>query len=121
MNPNINSIKQALQRHLTSGLVVIIGSGLSCAEGLPGMKELTQHLAQADPSSAGIELADGSWEELVAAIRKDGIEAALHQNQVDEPLADFIRTETARCIRGPEAEAIKQILAGSRQLKWFAR
>ena len=82
------------------------------------MKELANHLARVDPANAGLSLAEGLWEDLVTAISQDGIEAALHQKQVDEPLADFIRAETARCIRGPETQVIKEVLNGSRRLKF---
>jgi hypothetical protein len=41
---DLHSIKVRLQKHLSDGLVTIVGSGLSCAEGLPSMKELATHL-----------------------------------------------------------------------------
>ncbi|MDD2465787.1 MAG: SIR2 family protein [Desulfobulbus sp.] len=117
MKNDINSIKQALQRHLSSGLVVIIGSGLSCAEGLPSMQDLAQHLSTVDPSDAGINLTDNFWCDLVKSMNKDGIESALHQNTIDEPLADFIRKETAQYIIDPETKIIQQTLAGAKRLK----
>lgn len=118
MKTDINSIKQTLQRHLSSGLVVIIGSGLSCAEGLPSMKELAQHLSKVDPSDAGIQLTDNLWGDLVKSMNENGIESALHKNQIDEKLADFIRKETAQCIIDPETKIIQQTLAGTKHLKF---
>lgn len=40
----LHNVKVRLQEHLSDGLVTIVGSGLSCAEGLPGMGELADHL-----------------------------------------------------------------------------
>jgi hypothetical protein len=40
--------KKFLQRHLQRGTVIVVGSGLSCAEGLPGMEELSTHLSATD-------------------------------------------------------------------------
>lgn len=42
----LDTIKKHLQEHLSDGLVRrFVGSGLSCAEGLPDMEELAQHLS----------------------------------------------------------------------------
>jgi len=41
---DLHDLKLVLQRHFSDGLVTIVGSGLSCAEGLPGMAELATHL-----------------------------------------------------------------------------
>ena len=41
---DLDKLKQYLQRHLTDGLVTVVGSGLSCAEGLPSMGALGDHL-----------------------------------------------------------------------------
>jgi hypothetical protein len=43
---DLHTIKIRLQEHLSDGLVTIVGSGLSCAEGLPGMGELATYLQQ---------------------------------------------------------------------------
>jgi hypothetical protein len=37
---NINDLKKHLQNHFRDGLVTIVGSGLSVAEGIPGMPAL---------------------------------------------------------------------------------
>lgn len=47
---SIDAIKKQLQSHLTDGLAIIVGSGLSCAEGLPGMAALATHLSEVIPS-----------------------------------------------------------------------
>lgn len=117
MKTDLNSIKQILQRHLSSGLVVIVGSGLSCAEGLPSMKRLGQHLASVKAPDSGIIGGDISWESLIESVTRDGIEAALHQHQINDQLASFIRKETAQCIIEPETKIIQDVLAGRKKLK----
>ena len=118
MKTDIDSIKQNLQRHLSSGLVVIIGSGLSCAEGLPGMRGLIQHLSRADPNDGGINDDDLSWSDLLQSMNEKGIETALHENNISDKLADFIRKEIAKCIIDPEKNIIKETLYGSKILKF---
>lgn len=41
---NIDSIKLHLQNFFTNNPTVLIGSGLSLGEGIPGMKTLGEHL-----------------------------------------------------------------------------
>ncbi|MGE8637989.1 MAG: hypothetical protein ACN6PR_05065 [Achromobacter sp.] len=52
----LDAIKKHLQENLSDGLVTIVGSGLSCAEGLPGMGELPNHLSAA--VEVGLSAAD---------------------------------------------------------------
>ena len=40
----LSALKKQLQKHLGDGLVLVIGSGLSCAEGVPGTGPLGRHL-----------------------------------------------------------------------------
>ena len=47
---DISALKLAIQQHMSDGLVTIVGSGLSCAEGIPGMDALATHLCSAMPS-----------------------------------------------------------------------
>ena len=47
----LNTLKKQLQEHLGDGLVLIVGSGLSCAEGVPGMAALGHHLVTHIPAS----------------------------------------------------------------------
>ena len=114
----VNQVKQDLQQHLSQGLVVIVGSGLSCAEGMPGMPALTEHLAAADPISSGIACDATTWQKLIEEIQQHGIEEALHRNAPDAAVADFIRTECASCMRGPEESIIQAVLAQSRVLRF---
>lgn len=115
---NVEQVKQDLQQHLSQGLVVIVGSGLSCAEGMPGMAALTQHLIQADPITSGVVCDDAEWKKLIEEIGKDGVEEALHRNAPEAAVADFIRAECAKCMRGPEETIIQEVLAQKRVLRF---
>lgn len=114
----VNQIKQDLQQHLSQGLVVIVGSGLSCAEGMPGMPALTQHLARADPIAAGVECDKSSWTKLIGEIRQHGVEDALQRNSPDPAVADFIRIECASCMRAPEEAIIQDVLTQKKVLRF---
>ena len=93
---NPNDLKQNFQRHLSQGLLVIVGSGLSCAEGLPGMGALATHLSQSNPSAAGIAYDPDKWASLLKLIQQHGVEEALQTEPPSEELADFIRGECAK-------------------------
>ena len=41
---DLDALKLRLQNHFSDGLVTIVGSGLSVAEGLPSMGQLAAHL-----------------------------------------------------------------------------
>ena len=53
---DLSEVKRQLQDHLQEGLLLIIGSGLSIAEGIPGMWPLAEHLKKKDFSriTAGV-------------------------------------------------------------------
>jgi len=74
-----------VQEHFTDGLVLVIGSGLSSAEGIPGMPELATHLSGRAGSLVG---ADATlWSHIKAAIDvKGGLEAALLEHAPTDAL-----------------------------------
>ena len=45
-----NDIKKNIQRFFDQGTVTIVGSGLSCAEGISGMKALSKKLIEDVPN-----------------------------------------------------------------------
>ena len=69
----IDEIKRSLQRHFTPGIVVVVGSGLSCAEGLPGMGMLADQLALANPRCARPPVDEAQWGALIAEIKSNGL------------------------------------------------
>ena len=76
----LSALKKQLQRQFGDGLVLVIGSGLSCAEGVPGMGPLGRHLVTHIPASLSQE--DNTlWQEIYPLIETDGLEAALLKHE----------------------------------------
>ena len=50
MNPDYNSLVRFVQEQFTDGLVLVVGSGLSAAEGIPSMDVLAKHLINCEGS-----------------------------------------------------------------------
>ena len=46
ISPEYDDLKRRLQSHLADGLVLVIGSGLSVAEGVSGMEQLASYLIE---------------------------------------------------------------------------
>jgi len=112
----LHELKSTLQNHLTDGLVIVVGSGLSCAEGLPGMSELAEHLRMKLPEHLSADdLA--IWEELAASIQVVGLEAALLMHQTPAAIECAITKETARLIVEGERKVIQEVFDGVRTLR----
>lgn len=114
---NFHDIALRLQRHFSDGLVTVIGSGLSCAEGLPGMGALALHLEQ----SIGPNLAESDielWNEILPSIKLVGLEAALLAKAPTEALEIAISSATADLILKHEKEVLNQVFTGSKTLRF---
>lgn len=113
---DLHSLKQELQDHLRDGLVTVIGSGLSCAEGLPGMGELADHLKTAiGPTLSPGDLA--AWKEISIAIAANGLEAALLKHPPSNTLEIAIGNSTSEFIAGRERDVITDVFNGTRVLR----
>lgn len=111
-------LKQRLQDHLTDGLVLVVGSGLSLAEGVPGMGALAAHLRAEVPPRCDkdSELAWGS-------IAKDldsglDLETTLLRNAPDSRLESLIMGLTAEFIGAAERRVIDEVISGDRILRF---
>lgn len=113
----LNHIKQILQSHFTDGLVIIVGSGLSCAEGLPGMGELGSYLIDNVPHLvSGHNLK--TWYQIAPIISDVGLETALLQHQVSSELEASISNLTAELISRREQTVISELFSKSRRLRF---
>jgi hypothetical protein len=117
---DIHKLKQRLQNHLTDGLVVIVGSGLSSAEGIPGMLELGKYLRAEIPRRVhGNELK--LWNQIESLLDSgDGIEQAMNKCPPTPDLEINIVTSTAELILDAETTIINETIQGTRTLR-FAR
>ena len=112
-----HELKLLLQRHFSDGLVTIIGSGLSCAEGLPSMAELADHLQSV--VGDGLEPADANrWAQLSPSIRTKGLEAALLELAPTPGLEAVIVARTAELVAGRERAIVAEVFAKTRTLRF---
>lgn len=113
---NLDSVKTRLQQHLSDGLVIVVGSGLSCAEGLPGMGELADHLrATIGPGLVGDDAS--TWAVISPLIVSKGLEAALIEKAPTPALESAIVAATAALISERERTVVTDIFAGRKKLR----
>ncbi|RWC23421.1 MAG: SIR2 family protein [Mesorhizobium sp.] len=114
---DLHNLKSLLQRHFSDGLVTIVGSGLSCAEGLPGMTEIAQHLQAVmlddlTPSDAE------QWAVLSPLIADKGLEAALLEVGPTPSVETAIVARTGQFIANREREIVDEVFARTRTLRF---
>lgn len=107
----------SLQSHLGDGLVIVAGSGLSCAEGLPGMGALAQHLEANIPDLIAPEELD-HWAEIAIDIRAVGLEAALIKRPPSPKLEAAIVQCSAKLILDAERRVVSEVFSGQRTLQF---
>ena len=92
----LSVLKQRLQRHLTDGLVTIVGSGLSVAEGIPGMAALADHLITSIPAKV-LPASEVTWESIRGVLESgDTLENVLLAHPPDQSLEALIGTAISR-------------------------
>lgn len=113
---DLHEVKLRLQEHLSDGLVMVVGSGLSCAEGLPGMGELANHLcATIGPDLVGDDAS--TWAAITPLIVAKGLEAALLERPPTPMLESAIAAATASLIGERERGVVTEVFAGTRKLR----
>jgi hypothetical protein len=113
---DLHTIKVRLQEHLSDGLVTIVGSGLSCAEGLPGMAALATYLQQ---QVGGTLTGDDAttWARASALFATKGLEGALLAVPPTPAVELAIATATGRLIAESERTVVSEVFAGKRKLR----
>ncbi len=104
------------QEHFTDGLALVIGSGLSAAEGIPGMPALATHLS----NSAGVLTGTDAtlWHQIKATLDAGGgLEAALLEHPPSDTLEVWIAQETCELLMPKEREVMSAVLRGDRSLR----
>ena len=111
-----DALKKELQAIFSDGLVTVIGSGLSCAEGLPGMGALATELISKVPSA--IPDADkATWAAIESCLASDGLEGALLKHPPTDGIESAIIQFTSALVLAKEQEAITACVTGARKLK----
>lgn len=112
----LGELKKRLQDHLGDGLVLIVGSGLSCAEGVPGMGALGHHLVTHVP--AHLSVGDTTlWDEIHPLIETQGLEAALLKHAPTPSLEAAIVQSTGDFIAAAESSIISEVFNKTRTLR----
>lgn len=105
-----------IQGHFTDGLALVIGSGLSAAEGLPGMPALASHLAAHAHTLTGDDAT--LWTQIKAVLDANvGLEAALLKHVPLATLEDWIVKRTCEILVPKEREVMAAVLAGTQTLR----
>jgi hypothetical protein len=114
-----NALVQFVQEHFTDGLALVIGSGLSAAEGIPGMPALAKHLSE---NARGLEGADASlWIQIKDVLdANEGLEAALLKHTPSDTLEAWIAQGTCQLLIPKEREVMSAVLRGDRSLRLTA-
>lgn len=116
MTIELSKVKKDLQDHLQEGLLIIVGTGLSIAEGIPGMGLLADHLKIVVPQKLA-SAPDPAWAQIVNALDSgDNLEAAMSNVTLQSTTVDMIVGATADFISTAEQDVFKRVLTGSRVL-----
>jgi len=111
-------LKKRIQHHLTDGLVIIVGSGLSAAEGIPGMPELSQYLLSVIPEKLSSE-SKSTWGKIAQELGSGSdLESALLLHPPDPALEEIIAEATADLISLAEARVFEETIDGQRTLRF---
>lgn len=116
---DVDSIKQIIQDFFQENTVTIVGSGLSLAEGIPGMSGLSVELQSEIPLHLS-DLTDiDIWNkinlDLVAGV---GLEQALHNTKPSPSIESYIRSITAKFIGQAESVVFKDIIQSRKTLRF---
>ncbi|MDY0407228.1 SIR2 family protein [Virgibacillus sp. 179-BFC.A HS] len=118
MSLRYDEIKRNLQNFFSEGSLTVVGSGLSCAEGIPGMGGLASELLQKVPNNINVE-GNSTWSSIVNSLENDkGLEETLLKHKPDEELEDVILDITSRYIRNAEKDVIDNVIAGHKELRF---
>jgi len=112
----LSVVKRQLQDHLQEGLLLVVGTGLSIAEGIPGMWPLGEHLKKVIPPQL-TSAPDPAWDDVVKALDAgDHLEAAMGKANLKATTVDAMVEATAQLILAKELEVIAQVVSGAKTL-----
>ncbi len=115
MAEGTEELKRILQNFFTDGMVLVVGSGLSCAEGIPGMQALTNALLTDVPKS--IDTTDSSWNKIKDDLAENTLEEALLKTPPSPSLLSTIEDITYKQIFEHEKTIIEEMIQKGRRLK----
>lgn len=97
-----------------SGLVVLVGSGASCAYGLPSMGTLAAHLLTEVPSRTLSPAGVSAWNSIADSLSRGiDLETALGPGTIPDDLAEVLTCAISDVVGTAEGPAIEQILTAT--------
>lgn len=111
-----DALVKFVQEHFTDGLALVIGSGLSAAEGIPGMPALATHLSNGASVLTGTDAT--LWNQIKAVLDAgNGLETALLKQPPSDSLEVWIAQSTCELLMPKEREVLSAVFRGDRSLR----
>lgn len=108
-----------IQEFFQEGTVTIVGSGLSLAEGIPGMGELAKELQSKIPGLLSVSDDVANWKSIESDLTKGiGLEEALHNTKPSAHVEECIRKVTAVYIGEADKTLFEDIVKNGKQLRF---
>ena len=117
MNEKLNSnIKKEIQSFFDKGTVTMVGSGLSCAEGLPSMRDLAKKLIEEVPKNIRTESHE-CWLKIEKNLSRDvDLETTLIDNKANSDIESAILKITYELISEKDIQILEEVIKEEREL-----
>ncbi len=118
MDIDMDNLKKNIQSFFDQGTVTIVGSGLSCAEGISGMKALSEKLMEDVPNKLSNEDME-CWRNIEETLNNGiDLESTLQQNKATNNIEKAIIESAYELISSEDIFIFKEIIEKSRTLKF---
>lgn len=118
MDIDMDNLKKNIQSFFDQGTVTIVGSGLSCAEGISGMKALSEKLMEDVPNKLSDEDME-CWRNIEETLNNGtDLESTLQQNKATNNIESAIIESAYELISSEDISIFKEIIEKSRKLRF---
>lgn len=118
MDIDMDNLKKNIQSFFDQGTVTIVGSGLSCAEGISGMKALSKKLMEDVPNKLSNEDME-CWRKIEETLNNGtDLESTLQQNKATNNIEKAIIESAYELISSEDISIFKEIIEKSRTLRF---